>query len=67
MPEFTQQIMNKMSDPIFTFTLLEFLAALGFWVHSLVRKTVRRRFWFIVTLITLFIFLGAVENPYLGN
>lgn len=66
MPDFAL-ILSKMSDPVFALTLLEFLVAFGFWIHSLVRKTSRRRFWFIVTLITLFIFLGAIDNPYLGN
>lgn len=66
MPDIAQ-IASKMSDPVFALTLLEFLAALGFWIHSLVKKTGRRKFWFIVTLITFLIFLGAVENPYLGN
>jgi len=60
-------ILSKMSDPIFAFTLLEFLAALGFWVHSLIRKTARRKFWFVITAITLMVFLGAIENPYLGK
>jgi hypothetical protein len=56
-----------MSDPVFIFTLVEFLAALGFFVHSLIKKTNRRKLWFVVTLITLLIFLGAVESPYLGK
>ena len=56
-----------MPDFIFAVTLLEFLVALGLWVQSLVKKTNRRRFWFIITMITLFIFLGAIDNPYLGK
>ncbi|MHB8918065.1 MAG: hypothetical protein ACYC4H_08580 [Desulfocucumaceae bacterium] len=66
MPDFAQ-LVNKMSDPIFAVTLLEFLVALGLWVQSLVKKTNRRRFWFIITMITFIIFLGALENPYLGK
>lgn len=66
MPDFAQ-LMSKMSDPIFAVTLLEFLVALGLWVQSLVKKTNRRRFWFIITMLTFIIFVGALENPYLGK
>lgn len=61
------RILAGMSDPVFALTLLEFLVALGLWIRSLVKKTGRRRFWFVITLITLFIFLGAVESPYMGK
>lgn len=66
MPDFAQ-LMSKMSDPIFAVTLLELLVALGLWVQSLVKKTNRRRFWFIITMLTFIIFVGALENPYLGK
>ncbi|MFZ5649041.1 MAG: hypothetical protein ACOY30_15635 [Bacillota bacterium] len=60
-------ILNKMSDPIFAFTLLEFVTALVLWIHSLIKKTSRRRFWFIITVITFLIFMAAVDSPYLGK
>lgn len=60
-------ILDKMRDPIFAFTLLEFLAALALWTHSLIKKTNRRRFWFIITVITFLIFMAAVDSPYIGR
>ncbi|MCL5056661.1 MAG: hypothetical protein M1130_01425 [Actinobacteria bacterium] len=60
-------ILSKLSDPIFSFTLLEFLAALGLWVHSLVKRTGRRKMWFVLAVITLLIFLGASHSPYVGK
>ncbi len=61
------KIAAKMSDPVFAIVVLEFLVALGFWIHSLVKRTNRRRFWFVITLITFFIFWNAVGSPHLGN
>ena len=61
------QFLGKLSDPVFTVTLLEFLLALSIWVYSLVKKTSRRRFWFFLTLITFFIFMTVIDNPYVGN
>lgn len=66
MPDLAQFV-SKLSDPIFTLTLLEFLVALGLWIHSLVKKTNRRRLWFILTVITFFIFTTTIDNPYLGK
>lgn len=65
MPDLAQ-IMKKMADPVFVLVVVEFLVALGVWIHSLARKTKSRRFWFIVTLITFFILLSALWNPHLG-
>lgn len=60
-------LLQKLSDPLFTLTLLEFLVALVLWIQSLVRNTKNRKLWFILTLITFFIFITATVNPYIGK
>lgn len=60
-------LLNKLSDPVFTLTLLEFLAALALWMHSLVKNRKGRKLWFALTLITFFIFITATVNPYIGK